>query len=190
MSADLDYEIDYPDASENNRRSRTPKDTIIRHEVKRPQTAIDYEDKVKSFLHTALKSTAGDEKTVADAAAIIRYGPDFAEAAGDLAEQDARVKKAIDLISAPDNPYVALAVASIPFAVQLMRNHESDNQVESRELKVPFFKRKFRLRFRLRLKNKWLRAISSDPKVLARDVFSDQTITKALKDEGIDIAYP
>jgi hypothetical protein len=191
MTTGLDYEIDYPDGTgTSNRRSKTAKDTIVRAEKKRPQTAVDYEDKVKSFLHTVLKSTADSESTVPDAAAIIKYGPDFAEKTGDLAEHDPRVRKAIDLITAPDNPYFAFIMAAAPLAIQIIRNHESDNQVESRELKVPFLKRKFRLRFRLRLKNKWFRAFTSEPKILAKDVFSDPAIAKALKDEGIDVAYP
>jgi hypothetical protein len=191
MTTQLDYEfVSAPDSE--NKRVKPSKDTIIRAEKERPKLAVDYEKKIQSLLHTLMKSTAGDKKTAADAATVIRYGPEFAEKAGDLAEHDERARKAIELISAPDNPYVAFAFAALPLALQLIRNHESDNSVESRELRIPFTKgkRKFRLRFRLRLKNKFLRGLSDDPQAVTRDVFSDPKIRAALDEQGIDVAYP
>jgi len=195
VTTNLDYEFDLPEHERDNRKPARP--GIITAEKKRPKTAQDYEAKIASALHTAMKSTAESEATVADAAAIIRYGPKLAEKAGDLANHDPRVRKAIDLITAPDNPYLAMAMAAIPLVVQIARNHETkaDTEVSSRELRIPFLKskknpegRKFRLRFGIRVRNKWLRSMTEDPRILARDVFSDPEIKKALEDRDIRVA--
>jgi hypothetical protein len=89
----------------------------------RSKVAKEYESKVKSLLKTG---ALGALRTgnLPDAAAIFRFGPEFSAAAGDLAVVSDSAAKAIDLLTAPDNPYVVFALTALSFGGQIFRNHE------------------------------------------------------------------
>jgi hypothetical protein len=96
--------------------------TLIRG--RRPTGAREYENKVKSGMKSATMAAmrAGD---LPDAAAILKFGPGFAAATGDVCAVNDKAKKMVDMITAPENPYVSLALATLPFVAQLIRNHEA-----------------------------------------------------------------
>lgn len=89
----------------------------------RSATARDYEIRVKSMLKTGAIGALRHDR-LSDAAAIFEYGPAFSAAAGTLAEKSEKTRQMIDILTAPENPYFALAIVAIPFAAQLFRNHQ------------------------------------------------------------------
>lgn len=155
----------------------------------RTTRAKKYEDKISTLLNTVMRATAGSEKTVADAAAIITHGPVFASKAGDLADEDERVRRAIDFVtSGTDNAYAAFLLAGIPLAVQILRNHETEAPVKV-GIKIPFTKRTFKIPFRLRLRNPMLRSLTQHPKSLTEAVFSNPAIREALEKQQVEVAW-
>lgn len=181
----------------------------------RTANAKAYERKVQSALKTgfygALKSGQ-----LPDAATILYYGPNLAQSAGDLADKDERIARGIDMLTAPDNPYVALGLAALAIIGQFARNHEDtlsaipqamkEGKRERKarraaekenpsgrhlELKLPFGRTaRIGLRFRLRAFRKLGLAFklrSHDPAQLVTEVFSDEKLLKALAKEGIVI---
>lgn len=97
--------------------------------VKRTRTtnAKDYEAKVRSMLKGGLFHSL-DNENLADAAVYLHHGPKLAATAGDLADKDERVARAIDMITAPDNPYVAFVFVGLGMIAQFARNHEETLQ--------------------------------------------------------------
>jgi hypothetical protein len=59
---------------------------------------------------------------VADAGAVSIHGPTISGNAAELADQDARIAKIIDYITAA-GPYMALLSVSMPLVLQIMVNH-------------------------------------------------------------------
>jgi hypothetical protein len=89
----------------------------------RSRTAKEYETKIQSILKTYFFHSL-EVHNLPDAAATIHYGPAFAASAGDLADKDERVAGAIDMLTKPDNPYIAFGLMAFAFGSQLFRNHE------------------------------------------------------------------
>ncbi len=91
----------------------------------RSKTAREYELKIKSILKSGAVNTLR-RGNMPDSAAIFRHGPAFSAAAGDLADVSEQTRKMIDLLTAPENPYVMFALTAIPFVAQLFRNHQPE----------------------------------------------------------------
>jgi hypothetical protein len=181
----------YHITDEENEATDTPFPTLLEAK-ERTKRAKEYEGKVKNFLNLCARMSAGNSSTVADSATILAYGPPWASKAGDLADHDERVRRAIDLLaSGTDNPYASFALATIPMFLQFMRNHENAEVKAERRIRVPFSKRTFRLPFRLRIKlNGRAKNMTMDPNALVNAVFSDPTIRAQFEKDGIQIAYP
>lgn len=156
----------------------------------RSERAKEYEEKVAGVLNVLMRAFAGNPATVADAAAVIEYGPALASKTGDLAAHDATARKIVDFITTgSDNPYVAVMVAALPLAAQILRNHES-TEAKPFEVKIPFTKKTIRPKFRIRLRNPLLRAMTSSPGALVRKIFTNPEYVAALHSQGIDVAHP
>lgn len=94
--------------------------------LKREETARakEYRGKVNSLLNAALQLRLADPNGLPDVSAILQRGPATALRAGALADDNDGFRKALDIITAPDNPAVMFAFAVIPLVTQLLRNHE------------------------------------------------------------------
>lgn len=171
---------------------------------KRPPRALQYQRKTQRFLNVVMRSAAQHPSTVPDAAAIIMYGPDFCEKLGDLANHDARVRRGVDFImEGAENPYLAFAIAALPMAAQVYRNHQEAmapraivegvkrGRAEAksrpgRQIRIPFTKRTITVRFRLHFPS--VENFSNEPAALTEYVFGDPNISAALKKAGIEVA--
>ena len=180
---------------------------------RRSPGAREYETKVKSALKAGAIGSLRNGQ-VADAATIFRYGPGLAAATGDMCAVNDRAKKAVDLLTAPENPYFAFLFVALPMVSQLFRNHEQQiDQIpavrrEARERRkmrrqaednrriatvhVPFLRREIKLRVGLRINpfkglRQGFRASSQPPEQLIQIVFSDPKLQEALAKQGIGI---
>jgi|SRR5215467_289616 len=167
----------------------------------RGPVARKYEKKVKAVLNVVFRQTVAKESTVPDAAAILMYGPDFCARAGDLANHDPRVRKAIDMITeGSENPYLAFALAAMPLVLQVYRNHEDALNPkgavqavrtrrekaklrEPRKIKIPFTKRFIAFRWQLSLPS--VHNLTNEPRALVSHVFSDPNIVLAMQKAGV-----
>lgn len=157
---------------------------------KRTVRAQEYEEKVSGLLSLAMKGLAGKPSTAPDAAAIIVHGPIVASKLGDLADQDAHVRKAVDFItSGSENPYAALVFATIPLVAQIIRNHEAEDLSRHVQLRIPFTKRTIRVPMKFRLKNPFLRNVTQPPHVMSAMTFGDPEIAAALASQNIHVAW-
>jgi hypothetical protein len=156
---------------------------------RRSRNAAAYEKKIAVALNAAMRATASRPGTVADAAAIIQYGPEIARAGGDLAAHDERVARAIDLIgSGTDNPYAACVFATLPLCLQMVRNHEPILEPTVRTIKIG--KRVIPLKVKIGIRLGGLRNAVHDPDHLTREVFDNPAIAKELDKRGISVAWP
>jgi hypothetical protein len=171
---------------------------------RRPPRAKQYQKKAQRFLNVIMRSAVKHEETLPDAAAIIMYGPDFCEKLGDLANHDARVRRGVDFImEGAENPYLAFAIAALPMAAQVYRNHQQEMApraiVESvrrgraaakdqpgRKIRIPFTKRTISVRFRIHFPS--VENFSNEPAALTEFVFGDDKIRAALQKAGIEVA--
>lgn len=166
------------------------KPSIVADKQSRSERARAYEEKTAGLLNIFLKMTAANEGTVSDAAAIIEHGPALASKIGDLAHHDARVRHGIDIItSGTENPYAAVVMAALPLLSQIMRNHETET-AKPIEIRIPFTKRTFKPKFKVRLNVPILRALTVGPRQLIERVFGDPAHKAALINAGIDVALP
>lgn len=96
--------------------------------LKRAETprAKDYRDKVNSVLNTVLQFRLGDPNGLADVSAILQRGPATSLRAGALADENETFRKALDMLTAPDNPAVMFALTAVPLIMQIFRNHEGE----------------------------------------------------------------
>lgn len=164
--------------------------------------------KIKSMLKSGVIGciNIGD---FPDAAAILSFGPPFADAGGQLADADKRAAKAIDVLTAPGNPYVMFAMTTIPLISQLFRNHEQTiaaipetrrqarlrrkamadaRKVEKPRFTIRMMGREWPIRFRTPQFGKVLsgfKANTRDPETLTLSVFTDPRVVKALEKQGI-----
>jgi len=162
------------------------------------QRAKEYEQKVNSVLKEVLRYRL-TPSGLPDAAAILTYGPSFAQRAGQLADHDPNAAKVLDMLTAPDSPWVMFVVAAIPFIGQVFRNHEAQikaipaNARKTRaerkaersaqpraEFRIPGTKRTVKVPFRIRLPLGVFRASTMEPVVLANHVFGNAEVRKHL----------
>jgi hypothetical protein len=93
--------------------------------IKRTKNARvrEYEKRTASaFKAIALGAMQADD--FPDAAAILWYGPAIATATGHVADTSERARHLLDIVTAPNSPWVALAASLVPLVAQLARNHE------------------------------------------------------------------
>lgn len=175
-----DFDLSFTDAPPNP----------ISAAPKRTHRAAEYEERVSNVLAMAMKGLAAKPGTVHDAAAIIQHGPILASKLGDLADQDEKVRKAVDFItSGTENPYAAVVFAALPLVAQIIRNHEDQDLSRHAQIRIPFMKKTVRVPFKLRLKNPFLRGVTQPPEVLSAATFGNPDIAEALKSQSIDVAW-
>jgi hypothetical protein len=191
-------------------------DADIGEFIKRPRTAVarEYEHKTQAALNTIMRFCAQNKNTVPDAATIIAYGDDFAAAVGDVAGISPQVRKGIDIILSPESPWLALAIAGIPMATQMIRNHQESIQqaqanfksrpdratrkaqkaeVKANRPRVHFKlgKREFSISMPVKIKLGFMMAQTVESDKLSDAVFHNEQVVKALRKRGINVAgYP
>jgi hypothetical protein len=208
-----DSEIFTPDPPHSDNGDIKFLDADIGEFIKRPKTAMarEYEKKTQSALNTVMRFCVQSERTVPDAAAVIAYGDDFAAAVGDCADISKTLRQGIDIILSPESPWLALAIAGLPLATQLIRNHQTEltamqnglkqrpdkatrkaMRVESRanrpKIHFKLGKRQFEISVPVKLKLTFLMAQTVEPKKLEHGVFNNEQVVKALKKRGINVA--
>lgn len=176
--------------------------------------AREYRRRVESLLKAGTLGAIryGDFR---DAAALLHYGPDFAVGCGKLAAADKRAAQALDMLSAPDNPYSVFLITALPLIAQVFRNNQQ--AIESipgerrawrarraaarqtaagrpaLEIGIPFTKRKLRLNLRVRFRPGALfggvMKNTQDPQVLTDKVFSDPELLKVLAKQGYRVTH-
>jgi len=176
------------------------------------KTAREYTSKTNSMLKALLVGSlnAGDYP---DAAAIIKHGPGFATATGQLADSSERARALIDMLTSPASPLTMFLMTGIPLIGQVLRNHEAQIQ------QIPETRRQRKMmakaarqaqaqrepRFTIKILGrqwpvywspkmpKWskvfagFRTQTQEPDVLAMQVFSDPDVQKALVKMGVVI---
>lgn len=153
----------------------------------KPQTARSkrYQKKANVPFRIAFKRLMQHQETIPDAATVMLYAPKLTRAVGDLADEDERFRKALDMLTETvENPYTAVLAATVPFALQILRNHEPD--AETLHHGIPIWKGKRILtRFTFRIKVGWLRAATDEPNAVAQYVFSNQKVIETLSASGM-----
>lgn len=163
-----------------------PNDTLL-NEEKRTRRAEKYEKKAQRPLRYAFAIAVQHPLTVPDSAAILEYGPNLAEKIGDLADHDAKVRKAVDFLSDDTlgNPYLACVAAAVPLVMQILRNHEPQLVPEVRGIRIPFIKRTIKLRFGIKLGR--LRAVTKPPQEFGEKYFNSPKIVEKMQSLGITV---
>lgn len=87
--------------------------------------AQGYERRVASMMKAGLVLSINNQNWP-DAATFLKHGPGFAKAAGNLAAEDARAAAIVEMLTAPDSPYVMFALIAFPMIGQLARNHQPE----------------------------------------------------------------
>jgi len=155
-------------------------DEKLLDEPKRSVKAKAYEKKVRGFFRTGFWATVSHEATVPDAAAILVHAPKISEKVGDLADADPRIAKGIDFLTeGTENPYLAAIAVGLPFALQILRNHEPQLVPAQRGIRIPFTQRRINFKFGIKLGR--LRVITSDPHDLSKYVFENDAVKNAMK---------
>lgn len=169
--------------------------------------AQEYQTRVNSVLKEVLKYRlgSGTPSSLADVSALLAYGPDFAERAGALADHDERARKALDILTAPDNPWIMFAFAAIPLIGQFLRNHDeqikaipgavkktrAERKAERANRPKPVIhlgKRVITLPIRVRIRFALFRPNSVEPQALINHVMASEKVRKALKEQyGVTI---
>lgn len=165
-----------------------PSDDFIKKPT-RPRGAIAYEKKVSELINTGMRAALGHEQTLADAAALIMYGPTLAEKVGNLAATDPRIARGIDFITdGTENPYASVAIAAMPLILQVIRNHEPQAEVSSGRtgFRIPFTQKHIKLKFKIKLGR--LRQLTNDPDAFTSWVLDRPDIQAALAKQGINVA--
>jgi hypothetical protein len=180
-------------------RTRAPRPTdipnfsaqsILGEKKSRSEKARAYDEKVQGVLALVMKMCAANENTVADAATFIEHGEAFASKMGDLAAHDKRVAHGIDLItSGTENPYAAVVLAALPIVAQIIRNHETET-AKPFEIRIPFTKRTFKPKIKIRLNIAFMRALTVHPRQMIHSVFGREDIRTALISSGVEVALP
>jgi len=161
-----------------------------------PQTetarAKRYRIKVKRGLNFLLGITAQNPHTVADAAAIVEYGPQVSKAIGNLCDKDDKARRVIDFLTEDgiDNPYVLTIAALMPLAFQVVRNHEEALEKEFKpHIRIPFTKRSIKFPFKFHLKLGFVKAYTAPPDMITEHVFTNPAVLEALAKRDIKIAW-
>lgn len=172
-----------------------------------------YETRTASALKAAaLGLMQADD--FADAATVLWFGPGIATATGFVADASPRARGIIDMITAPNSPWVALALSVMPMVAQLARNHEAEladvpkrfsmsrkarsmrkaqrAQVEAQppRFTIKLGKRSIPVRFRFnvaRMFSAGIKAQTVDPVVVTSRVFTDDALLAELRRLGFNI---
>jgi hypothetical protein len=164
--------------------------SILGEKKSRSEKARAYDEKAQNVLSLLMRMCAANEGTVADAAAFIEHGESLASKIGDLAAHDKRVAHGIDLItSGTENPYAAVAIAALPLVAQIIRNHETET-AKPFEVRIPFTKKTFRPKIKIRLNIAFMRALTVHPRQMIQNVFGREDVREALIKSGVDVALP
>lgn len=91
---------------------------------RKSKRADEYTAKTASFLKAGFMGSMNTGHG-ADAAAILKHGAQFARATGTLADSSERARHYLDIMTAPDSPWLGFAMTALPLISQLMRNHEA-----------------------------------------------------------------
>lgn len=184
--------------------------------IKRTKNARvrEYEKRTASALKAvALGAMQADD--FPDAAAVLWYGPAIATATGHIADTSDRARNLLDIVTAPNSPWVALAMSVMPLIAQVARNHESvldempkrfamgrraraaraQARATEAEKTPPRFtlkigKRRFPVRFQFspwRMMTNGIRAQTVDPLVVTSRVFTNKDLIHELRRMGFNI---
>lgn len=172
-----------------------------------------YRKRVESLMKAGMIASL-NANNYADAATFLKHGPGFATAAGNLAAVDARAERLVEMLTAPESPYVMFAMVAIPMVAQLARNHQDDVREagasfrerraqrkqerkqgvkrEASTITVRLFKRQFKVpvRFKIKLPNfknvfSAFLAPTEHPDRITAEVFQDPAVVKALHKLGV-----
>jgi hypothetical protein len=184
--------------------------------IKPAQTAKakEYSAKVKSMLKSGTVAAIKVED-FPDAAAILAYGPGFADACGQMADQSDWAEKAIDILTSPASAPLTFALTASTFLMQLARNHEHTFQelpnarrnaklrkqamkdarkAEPPRFKIRIFGREWGIRYQPKNRFKGIfgafRAQTQEPTALTYNVFTDPRVLAMLKKQGIVLVAP
>lgn len=154
--------------------------------------AKQYERKLNKIFARLTRATMSNQKTIPDSATIIKYGPDVAEKAGDLAatDQGKWLATVLDYLdgNVTSNPSLELFAVAVPMALQLFRNHEPiEVKAKGKGLKIPFTKRVIPLHFRFEMPTIW-RNFTQAPEIVTQEVFTHPAITAEMERQGLRIA--
>jgi hypothetical protein len=115
------------------------------------------------------------------------HGPKFARTWGDVAAENKTVANAIDFITKPsDSPMTAAILATVPFVLQVIRDHEPVAETPIRVLRVPFTKREIKLRFNVKLGR--LQNMTLSPDDLTERVLAIPEINSQIEKWGLKVA--
>jgi hypothetical protein len=168
--------------------------------------ARSYERRVQSMMKAGMVASL-NARNWPDAATFLKHGPGFAKAAGNLAAEDTRAAHIVDMLTAPDSPYIMFAMVAIPMVAQLVRNHEpniktagatwKERRTERKQAKlsgasprmkappitVHIFKREFKIPIRFRVKLPSLK--NAFKAFLAPTQYPDEIAAEVFNDESV-----
>jgi hypothetical protein len=154
---------------------------------RRKAHAKEYENRLRGMFLIGTQLGLQSPNTVADAVAIIIHGPNMARAWGDLAAENETIANAIDFITKPsDSPITAAITATLPFALQCLRNHEPVLETPVRQLKIPFTQKEMKIRFNVKLGR--VRNLTLDPDEMTHRVLNIPEIKAQIEKWGLNIA--
>jgi hypothetical protein len=183
----LEPESDIPSAGEA---VLTPDASTVGGKGTRTRGAAGYEKKLRKIFATAIKITAQRESTAPDAAALIMMSPKVAQSGGDLAAVDARFARGIDMLfDGSENPYLNFAVAMLPLAAQIARNHEPTLEPKSRGIRIPILNRRISIPFKLGIRIGALRSVTNEPRSIADYVLNDPAVREAFAKQEVPVAW-
>lgn len=176
--------------------------------------AKSYEARTASMMRALMLASLNNQQ-YPDAATFLKYGPGFSKAAGNLAAEDARVAGIIEMLTAPDSPYVMFALCAVPMISQLFRNHQAEvaeaaaNVKKTRAEKkrarqagvqppkqppitVHIFRREVKLPIRVKFRMPKLQGAlkafmgtTQHPSHIAAEVFNDPAVVRAIHEMGL-----
>lgn len=159
---------------------------------RRPSHSAEYEAKANNLLQLGLTFTVANPNTVTDAAAILIHGDSISKALGDFAAENDTTARILDFLDGgTNNAATALVTASLPFVLQLMRNHEPVAEVDT-TVKIPFTRGKLSFKIPSRFKIKLggvPRQMTNDPLELYAKTFTPDVVLK-LEKKGLRVASP
>jgi hypothetical protein len=172
--------------------------------------AKEYTEKTNSVLKALLVGSlnAGD---FPDAAAILKHGPGFASATGQLCDSSERARGLVEMITSPASPLTMFVMTAIPLVGQVIRNHEAqiaqipETRRQRRMMRKATVQAKAerKPRFTIRMFGrawpiyanvsmpKWSKVFAGfrtqtvEPDLLAAQVFTDPAVIKALQKMGV-----
>jgi hypothetical protein len=215
---------DWPEDTGNGASPREPEYTDFRLILNAPDFASFVKRAKNARVREYEKRTASALKAIAlgamqaddfpDAATVLWFGPGVATATGFVADASPRARAILDVLTAPNSPWVALALSVMPMFAQIARNHEAEiEKIPARlnmsrkarsmrkvqkaqaEAAPPRFtiklgKRRIPVRFQFnpaRLFTAGIKAQTVDPVVVTSRVFTDETLLAELRRLGFNI---